>query len=332
MRRFALLLVGVVFMAGVVGTLGVWVAANALGVWRTTNHARDFPIIFLLLAIVGVIVVARGLRRMTRPFGSLVEAAGHIQEGDYTVRVPEWGSPDSRSVSRAFNAMSARLEETDKQRRSFLADVTHELRTPLSIIRGQAEGITDGVYPGDAAHMTPIIEATQTLERLVDDLRTLALAETGNLRLNREPVDLALLVNESVASFQPQAQAKGVDLRAEVAQAVPTVSADPVRIRSVLANLLGNALAHTPGAGSIRVLVEPAPDSVAISVRDTGPGIPADLLPRVFDRFVRGSGSTGSGLGLAIAKDIVSAHGGTIAAESTVGKGTTVRFTLPRSV
>ncbi len=330
-RQFVLLLFGVVFLAGVAGTLGVWVAGNAVGGVHTGNHGPGFPIFFLLLAIGGVVLVVRRIRRFTRPVGSLIEAAGHIQDGDYTVRVPEWGSPDMRSVARAFNAMSERLEANEKQRRSFLADVTHELRTPLSIIRGQAEGIADGLYPGDAAHITPIVEATQTLERLVDDLRTLALAETGNLKLNREPVDLAVLISDSVASFQPQAQAKSVSLRADVPAGLPTVNADPVRIRSVVGNLIGNALAHTPTGGSITVSAEPAADAVAVSVRDSGAGIAPDLLPRIFDRFVRGTDSTGSGLGLAIAKDVVTAHGGTITAESQPGAGTTIRFTLPKT-
>lgn len=328
-RQFAILVVIVVFMAAVVGTLGVWVAGSAVGAVHTDQHTRGFSIFFLLVAILVVFVVARRIRRFTRPVGNLVEAAGHIQDGDYTVRVPEWGSPDMRSVARAFNAMSERLEANEKQRRSFLADVTHELRTPLSIIRGQAEGIADGVYPGDADHITPIVEATQTLERLVDDLRTLALAETGNLKLAREPVDLAVLISDSVASFQPQGEAKGVSLRADVDAGLPTVSADPVRIRSVVGNLIGNALAHTPTGGAIGVKAAAAGDAIAISVHDTGTGIPPELLPRIFDRFVRGTGSTGSGLGLAIAKDVVTAHRGTITAESQPGAGTTIRFTLP---
>ena len=331
MRQFALLLVGVVFMAGVVGTLGVWVAGTALGVVHTSEHARRFSIFLLVLAVAGVFIVARRLRRFTRPVGSLVEAAGHIQEGDYTVRVPEWGSPDMRSVARAFNAMSEHLDSAEKQRRSFLADVTHELRTPLSIIRGQAEGIADGLYPGDAAHMAPIVEATHTLERLVDDLRTLALAETGNLKLNRESIELAQLISESIASFQPQAESKGVSLRSELDPGMPPLPLDPVRVRSVLANLLDNALRHTPAGGSIVVSAEPAGNDVAVAVRDTGAGIPAELLPRIFDRFVRGAGSSGSGLGLAIARDVVAAHGGTITAESQPGKGTTIRFRLPRT-
>jgi signal transduction histidine kinase len=286
-----------------------------------------FPLI--VFGIIVFLVVSRRVRRMAAPVDDLVEAAGRISGGDYSVRVREDGAPELRSVAHAFNAMTAQLEASEKQRRSFLADVTHELRTPLSIIRGQAEGIADGLYPADAAHLAPIVEATQTLARLVDDLRTLALAETGHLQLQREPVDMATLINDTIASFEAPARAKGVALAADIPGELPTVSADAVRIRGVIANLLANAIAHTPVGGSVRVGAAPADGGVAVSVTDTGEGIPADLLPRIFDRFVKTPGSSGSGLGLAIARDLVTAHGGTISADSTVGSGTSVRFTLP---
>jgi two-component system, OmpR family, sensor histidine kinase BaeS len=292
-------------------------------------HVGFFWGFLIVLGIVLVLALGRRVRRMAAPVDDLVEAAGRIRSGDYSTRVREDGAPELRSVAQAFNAMTAQLEASEKQRRSFLADVTHELRTPLSIIRGQAEGIADGLYPADAVHLAPIVEATQTLERLVDDLRTLALAETGHLQLQREPVDIAALIHDTIASFQAQAEAKGVALAADLRAELPTVSADAVRIRGVIANLLANAIAHTPAGGSVRVSAAPADGGVTVSVSDTGEGISTDLLPRIFDRFVKTPGSSGSGLGLAIAKDIVTAHGGTISAESSVGSGTTVRFTLP---
>jgi two-component system, OmpR family, sensor histidine kinase BaeS len=284
---------------------------------------------FIVLAVFLVLLAGRRVRRMAAPVDDLVEAAGRIRSGDYSTRVREDGAAELRSVAQAFNAMTAQLEASEKQRRSFLADVTHELRTPLSIIRGQAEGIADGLYPADTVHLSPIVEATQTLERLVDDLRTLALAETGHLQLKREPVDIAALIHDALASFQAQAEAKGVALAADPPAELPTVSADAVRIRGVIANLLANAIAHTPAGGSVRVSAAAADRGVTVSVTDTGEGIPADLLPRIFDRFVKTPGSSGSGLGLAIARDVVTAHGGTITAESAVDSGTTVRFTLP---
>jgi len=296
--------------------------------WHGYFWGWPFLVIFVIIL---VLIAGRRVRRIAAPVENLVEAAGRIRSGDYSVRVREDGAPELRSVAQAFNAMTAQLEASEKQRRSFLADVTHELRTPLSVIRGQAEGIADGLYPADAAHLAPIVEATQTLARLVDDLRTLALAETGHLQLQREPVEMATLINDTVASFESQAQTKGVTLATEIPGELPTVSADPVRIRGVIGNLLSNAIAHTPAGGSVRVSAVPANGGVTVSVTDTGEGIPADLLPRIFDRFVKTPGSSGSGLGLAIARDLVTAHGGTITAESTVGSGTTVRFTLPGS-
>ena len=283
-------------------------------------------LLFVLMVAAGV---TGGFRRMTRPMDDLIDAAGRVEKGDYAARVPERGPRELRSVARAFNAMSARLKSSDEQRRSFLADVAHELRTPLSVIRGQAEAIADGVYPGDADHLAPILDATDTLDRLVEDLRTLVLTDAGSLVLNRERVDIGVLVNDALASFKPQAEAAGVTMTAEIGEAVPVVDADPARIRSVIGNLLSNGIRHTPAGGSVRVGVQRAGDKVILAVTDTGEGIPPELLPHVLDRFVKAPESTGSGLGLAIAHDIVNAHGGTIEIKSAVGTGTTVRLTLP---
>ena len=287
---------------------------------------------FVAVAFVLLVFGAgRGMRRFTRPMDELIDAAGRIERGDYSARVPESGPRELRSVARAFNSMSARLKSSDEQRRSFLADVVHELRTPLSVIRGQAEGIADGVYAADAEHIAPIVDATRSLEVLVEDLRALALTDTGSLALNREPVDPAELVDEAVASFGAQADEAGVKLIASAPSGLPVVDVDPTRMRSAIGNVIANALRHTPSGGSVSVsaAVAGADRVVTISVADTGEGIPADLLPHVFERFVRGAGSRGSGLGLAIAHDITAAHGGTIDAESTPGAGTTFRISLP---
>lgn len=331
-RRFIFLLVGIIVFVGLLGLVVGWLLAH--GPEGTEGPYRFhpfffFPLIPLLFVVLLVAAAAGGMRRLANPVGSLVEAAGRIEAGDYSVRVPERGPAEVRSMARAFNAMTARLQATDTLRRSFLADVTHELKTPLSIIRGQAEGIADGLYPSDVAHLAPIVDATRTLERLVDDLRTLALSETGSLELSRERTDLVVLINDSLASFQSQSVAAGISLSEEVSGDVPPVDADPVRISGVLRNLLANAIAHMPTGGTVRVTARRTGNAVTVEVRDTGSGIPPDLLPRVFDRFVKGPGSRGSGLGLAIARDVVVAHGGTIAAESQAHLGTTIRFTLP---
>jgi signal transduction histidine kinase len=282
--------------------------------------------IFVVLLI--VFAVGSGMRRVTRPMTNLIEAARRIESGDYSARVPEWGSRDIRSVARAFNSMSERLKTIDEQRRNFMADVTHELRTPLSVIRGQAEAIIDGVYPADAVHLAPILDATQTLDRLVEDLRTLVLTDAGNLVLHKEPTELVALVKDTVESFQSQAEAGGISLTAEIADLVPTIEVDPARIRQVIGNLLSNAIRHTPSGGSVKVAVGSANDQETITVTDTGEGIAPDLLPHVFERFAKGPNSTGSGLGLAIAHDIATAHGGTLVIESNSSHGTIVRLSL----
>jgi signal transduction histidine kinase len=228
--------------------------------------------------------------------------------------------------------MSARLKTIDEQRRSFMADVTHELRTPLSVIRGQAEAIADGVYPADAAHLAPILDATQALDRLVEDLRTLVLTDAGNLALNKEPTDLAQLVEDTVGSFRSQAKSAGVSLTTEIADNLPPVQVDPARIRQVISNLLSNAIRHTPSGGSVKVAVTSASAQVTLTVTDAGEGIPPDLLPHVFERFVKGPNSKGSGLGLAIAHDIIVTHGGSIEVQNQPGGGAivTVKFAQHR--
>jgi len=310
-------------------TLAAWLVAGALGIASGPHAARLAPFAILLLVVIAVAGGARGMRRLVWPLGHLVRAAGRIEAGDYSASVPEHGPSELRSVARALNAMTERLRANEERRRGFLADVTHELRTPLSVIRGQAEAIADGVYPGDAEHVAPIIDAARTLELLTEDLRTLALAEAGSLALSREPVDLAALVHDSVAAFRAQAEAGGVTLSAEAGAAGTIAELDPPRVRSVIGNLLSNALRHTPRGGAVRIEVRPSGDGVELSVTDTGEGIPPELLPHVFERFVRTPGSGGSGLGLAIARDVVVAHGGTIGVESRRGAGTTVRLTLP---
>jgi two-component system sensor histidine kinase BaeS len=328
-------------MVAIVSTVG-WLIASLLrvlndpfadGVLATVSGAGPLGVILLFVALMTVVVVllggARRLGRMTRPMDELIEAAGRIESGDYSARVTEYGPRELRSVARAFNAMSTRLKASDERRRSFLADVTHELRTPLSVIRGQAEALADGVYVADAEHVAPILDATQTLEALVEDLRTLALTEAGSLVLSREPVEPASLVYDTIASFEPQAEAANVTLSAEIDQGVGMVDVDVQRLRRVIGNVVSNALRHTHAGGSVRVGVGSEPDRVVITVTDTGEGIAPELLPRVFERFVRGPGSTGSGLGLAIVHDIVTAHGGDVDIESKVGEGTTLRLKLP---
>jgi len=289
-------------------------------------------VVALAVVVLGMLAAWRALRHMSAPIDDLLEAAARMERGDLTGRVEERGPPQMRSLARAFNQMSSRLADQDARRRTFLADVAHELRTPLTVIDGQLEAIEDGVYPADAEHLAPIHEQTRVLEKLVDDLQTVALADAGSLTLARAPTDLGLLVDEALVAFATQLSTPGVRLTSDVEPDVPPISLDPARIRQVLANLLSNAIRHVPPYGlvsvSVRRSVEPG-GFVDVAVSDNGPGISPEMLSTVFERFVKEPGSSGSGLGLAIARDLVEAHGGTIAAESHPGQGTTIRFTLP---
>jgi signal transduction histidine kinase len=324
----ALALVMLVLVVG--GIASVWLVLSAVGVTDSAPITRALSAAGVIFGASAVVAALLALRRLAAPVGGLMEGAQRIEAGDYSVRVPVRGPKALRSLARAFNAMSSRLEADEVRRRSVLSDVAHELRTPLTIIRGQAEAIADGVYPAGAEAMTPIIAATGTLEVLVEDLRTLALAESGSLRLDREPVDVAVLVNGTLDAFRATADAAGVRLIEDVAPATPAVDADAARLRGVLGNLLGNALRHTPRGGTVRVAAGPVDaNSVRLVVRDDGEGMAPELLSRVFDRFVKGPSSPGTGLGLAIVRDVIEAHGGTVAAESAVGEGTAITLTLP---
>lgn len=282
--------------------------------------------------IVAIVVLAftfRAVRRAINPVIDVIDAAQHVADGDYATRVQERGPREVRGLTRAFNEMTTRLELNDAQRRAMLADVSHELRTPLTVIQGNLEGMLDGVYPMDRAHLEPILDETRQLSRLIEDLRTLALAESGALHLQKESTDLAILINETVASFRAQAQSNGIALVVETESALPNIELDPARIRQVLENLIANALRYTPRGGEIRVTCNRhTVQDVQVAVKDTGRGISQDELEHIFERFYKARDSRGTGLGLAIAKNLVQAHGGEMFAESEVGKGTRIWFTL----
>lgn len=327
--RVAAYLAAFFLLVAVVLTIGVVLVGTAVGLIAAPAVVRLLAIAALLLFLFTISRAGRRFRRLAINVSELIAAAGRIADGDYGVQVAERGPRDVRTLAHAFNAMSARLASIDRNRRAFVADLTHELRTPLAIIRGQAEGIADGVYPADPAHLAPILDATRSLETLVDGLATMTMADALGLTLNREPVEVAVLVHGSLAAFQSAADAAGVRLDADVAAQTPPVDADPARLRGVLGNLLSNAIRYTPPGGSVTVGARRSGEVVAFTVRDTGRGIPEALRAHVFERFVKGEGSPGSGLGLAIARDVIVAHGGSIEASSEVGKGTEIRFTLP---
>ena len=322
--------IGAVLLVLVTAIFGVvWLLLSAFGAVNSAPFDTAVAVTALVLGGIAVVVAILVLRRLAPPVEALIEGARRIEAGDLSARVPVHGPAGLRSLARAMNAMSGQLEAEETRRRSVLADIAHEFRTPLSIIRGQAEAITDGVYPADAEHMAPILSATESLEMLVNDLGTLTLAESGTLRLHREPVDVAVFVNETLSAFAAEARAAGVQLTEHVDADVPALDADPGRLRGVLGNLVSNALAHSRAGGTIRVEGVASEGWILLTVRDDGTGIPADLLPRIFDRFVKDSASAGSGLGLAIARDVVEAHGGSVSATSTPAEGTAITLRLP---
>jgi len=294
---------------------------------------------FLLagLAIGGfTLVVGLALSRgMSRPLTNLTAATQAVAAGDLSVRVPVHYHGEVRELAIAFNAMTEELARTDELRRNLTADVAHELRTPLSVIRGKLEGVLDGVYPSTPEHLSPILEETKLLARLVEDLRLLSLAETGQLPLEKRATDVGALLRDAQVNFGPQAADRGVRLALDLPSELPEVMADRRRVAQVLGNLLTNALRHTPSGGCVTLSAAASEGMMRVTVADTGAGIPPEDLPYIFERFWRGEKSRsraggGAGLGLAIAKHLIQAHGGEIGVETDeMGEGTTFYFTLP---
>jgi signal transduction histidine kinase len=230
-----------------------------------------------------------------------------------------------REVIASFNGMATRLEMASEQRRQWLADLGHELRNPLTVIQGELEAMIDGVHPPSEEQISMLLDETAVMSRLLDDLRTLSLSESGELRLEKEFVDLVEVVEDAVAPFREEARRTGRLLEVDIPPG--TINVDPLRAREVFSNLIANALRHARHRVTIRAVREPS--GWKVLVLDDGLGISKELLPRIFDRFVKGTDSKGTGLGLSIAKDLLVAHGGTIAVESTADVGTTFIVNLP---
>jgi two-component system OmpR family sensor kinase/two-component system sensor histidine kinase BaeS len=276
-------------------------------------------------------------RTLTAPLQRLAAAARVVATGDFSQRVAVEGSAEVAEVSQAFNEMSAALEKAERQRQNLVADVAHELRTPLSVLQGNLRAILDDVYPLDKAEISRLHDQTLLLSRLVGDLRELALADAGRLHLNLQATNVVQVVRTTTESMSQGANHHEVSLTILIPDDLPVVQADPDRLAQVLHNLLVNAFRHTPSGGSVTVQASVIGDAVEIAVADTGEGIAPEDLPHIFDRFWQADRSRarderragGAGLGLSIAKSLVEAHGGRIWAESTPGEGVTFLFTLP---
>jgi signal transduction histidine kinase len=296
--------------------------------------------ILIILTTGGILALIAGIwlsRTLTAPLSRLETAAEAIAGGDLSQRVLPKGSDEMIAVATAFNTMAAQLEKEESLRRNLLADVAHELRNPLHVLQGNLQAILDDVYPLNKGEIAHIYERTTHLTTLVNDLHDLAQAEAHQLSLNRQETELATLVKETTAVYQPIAAARGIELRVELLGALPRLAVDPGRMRQALDNLLHNALRHTADKGHIRLQVEQnvTKKEVIIRVEDDGAGMTSESLPYVFDRFYRSDSARsrdegGAGLGLAITKAIIEAHEGEITAASDgVGKGSRFTIVLP---
>jgi signal transduction histidine kinase len=300
----------------------------------------------LVAAVVASLLLAA---RLTEPVRKLTQTSRALAEGDLDARVavPAGGSPEVAELAAAFNAMAARLQESiefisrDRDRsRDFLADVSHELRTPIAALRTFNELLQDGAAADPHTREEFLDHSRQQIERLdwlATNLLELSKLDTGLVALDLRPDDLRAVVESAIQQAEPAARRKGVELVAEMPDAPVRQRHDPPRLGQVLANLIGNALKFTPAGGRVVVALEASPDGALLRVSDTGIGIESDELPRIFDRFYRGTQApeeraTGSGLGLSIVRSIVEMHHGRVTVQSTVGKGTDVRVMLPRDV
>jgi two-component system OmpR family sensor kinase len=296
---------------------------------------RTLLIAALFAAGLGIAIGLVISRTVSRPLSQLAQAVRAFAAHNWDQRVTVGGSEEVAEVAFAFNDMADALQQAETLRRNLMADVAHELRTPLTVLQGNLRAMLDGVYPLERGEIATLYDETRLLNRLVDDLRELALAEAGQLKLNLQPIDLMALIGSTVTNFMPVAEERNLTLSAKIDQAA-AVHADPDRVAQVLRNLIANALWHTSPQGQITVETQRIDRSVRVSVTDTGDGIAPEEMRHVFDRFYRSDKSRarhtgGSGLGLAIAKSLVEAMGGQIGVDSELGKGSRFWFTLPQA-
>ena len=289
----------------------------------------------LASGVVGVLMVSLVSRRLLSPMQALGSAARRLGGGDLSQRVATTGPTELADLAGSFNTMAGSLQNAEEQRRNLVADVAHELRTPLSNIQGYLEAVKDGLLEANEETINTTYQQALHLSQLVEDLRLLVLVEGGNLRLNLVEDSLPDVLNRSVEAFRARAEAEGIELSIQTPTGFPLVNMDRTRIAQVVSNLLENAIQHTPRSGRVElILAEAGPTRATITVSDTGEGIPAEELPNLFERFhrvdpSRARSTGGAGLGLTIAKQLVEAHGCYIYAESTLGHGSRFTFEIP---
>jgi signal transduction histidine kinase len=321
--------VGYLFASGGMGT-------NAAYGQQVLNRLNRSVVIAGLVAAGLGLALALGLAyTLLRPVRELTIAAQKLAVGDLTHRVPIHGDDELATLGKTFNQMADSLQQAEESRRMMTADIAHELRTPLAVQRANLEALQDGVYPLTVENLNPVIEQNHMLTRLVDDLRTLALADAGQIILERIPTDLPTLAVRVVEHFQPQAASQQVSLGIVPPKTpIPLIPLDPIRVEQMLTNLLSNALRYTPSGGQVELTIIAMPKAVRLTVHDSGPGIPEEALPFIFERFYRADKSRtrsegGRGLGLAIARNLARAHGGDLTATNHASGGALFTLTLP---
>jgi signal transduction histidine kinase len=306
---------------------------ESLLVYRLTRAALIAGLFAAILSLFLALLLAYNL---LRPVQALTQAARRLGKGDLAQRVRVSGNDELAVLGRTFNLMADSLQKAEESRRAMTADIAHELRNPLSVQLANLEALQDGVYPLKPENLEPILEQNRLLNRLVEDLRTLALADAGQLELERVPTDVVALVGRVTDRFRPPAASQNVEIQldAYTGPELPFVALDPMRFEQILSNLLSNALRFTPEMGKIHVSIVHNAGNVQVNVRDSGPGIPAESLPNIFERFYRVDRSRarsegGTGLGLAIARQLAEAHGGTLTASNHPQGGALFSLTLP---
>ena len=303
--------------------------------WR--DLAPSLIGIGLLALIVSVVVGFFLSRSITRPLEAMTVASEEIARGRYEQEIPVEGKDEVGRLARAFNAMAREVARAHRMQRDFVANVSHDLKTPLTAIQGFAQALLDGTAGDEEAYRTSariISEEAARMNRLIRDLLELARLESGQAAMAKEPVDLLEVLSSCAETFALQAEQKGVSLVLRLPPTLPRIQGDAHRLAQAFTNLLDNAFKYTSGGGSVELAAyQTSEEKVEVSVTDTGVGIPSEDLPRIFERFYRvdkaRAGTRGTGLGLAIVKEIVQAHGGRITAASQEGHGTRFTVTLP---
>jgi two-component system OmpR family sensor kinase/two-component system sensor histidine kinase BaeS len=289
-----------------------------------------------VVAVVALILALLLIRHLTGPLRNLAAAAHRIAAGDLTARVEETGEDELGKLAQSFNAMAESLEEAERSKRQMIADVAHELRTPITVLRAAVEGFEDGVLEPTPENLSALKDKVHLTARLIEDLQQLALADMGRLSLRQEPFPLEPVIADIAAMIGPQLEDGGIQLALDLPPDLPPAAGDRQRIQQVLLNLMANALRHTPAGGEILVTARTDGSEIEVSVCDTGPGISPEDAAHLFARFYRGreerAAGTGTGLGLSVAKAIVEAHGGRIWAENRPTGGACFHFTLPRAL